>query len=177
MLQGGDEEAVRAKLSAARPEDAPRRFVPLPEQGLARVCGCYDGDTVTVLFFEAGHLVRMPLRVRGVDAPERRGRGEAESRCAGLVRDVVARSLLDRVVRVTVHGLDKYGRLLGDVELPAAADGSDGSGPRTLSDFLLRHDLARPYDGGARAPFSAEEEARVVANATRLLDSLAPRRP
>ena len=158
-----EEEALRSKLESLSSARAPR-LVPKPDGGLARVCHCYDGDTITLLCYVSAVPARLSLRVRGVDAPERRGRGAAEARCADLVKDVVERLLLNRVVRVDVVGLDKYGRCLGDVLLP----GLDQS----LSAYLLEQGLARPYDGEARAAFSEAELERISAVADGLCAAL-----
>jgi micrococcal nuclease len=137
------------------PEEVPR-FVPSPQGQIGRVCSCYDGDTVTLLCLIGGVPAQIALRILGVDAPERRGRGETERNAATAVRDVVEALVLNKILPVRITGVDKYGRALGDLEL------GDGT---SLSEFLLHRGLARAYTGGCRRHFSPEELAEIVASA------------
>lgn len=155
-------EDVPAILRGLIPADTPR-FVPSPQSGVGRVCACYDGDTVTLLCLLAGAPARVTLRIVGTDAPERRGRGQTERRVAEAVRDVVEALVLDQVLPVRVSGVDKYGRLLGDLDLP------DGS---SLSEYLLHRGLARAYGGESRRPFSEMELTAISAAAETALSSL-----
>jgi len=143
-----------------------RPFVPVPDDGVARVCRVYDGDTLTLLCRVAGRLATLQLRVRGIDAPELRC--AAQKKCACLVRDVVRALLLGREVRVVGDSLDKYGRLLGDVLLPGAANDETD----TLSKFLMSRGLSRPYDGSSRLPWSPESLDAISTKAESVLATL-----
>lgn len=151
VLDDGISDVLRTLV----PDEVPR-FIPSPQGRIARVCSCYDGDTVTLLCLMGGVPARITLRILGVDAPERRGRGEAERNAAAAVRNVVEALVLNKILTVQITGVDKYGRALGDLEL------GDGT---FLSKFLLHRGLARAYDGGSRRPFSPEELAAIVASA------------
>ncbi len=108
---------------------------------MAEVVRVIDGDTIE---FRAhvwlGLDVTANVRIRGIDAPEVRGRcarekemaAAASARLAALVAgDVTLRNISD----------DKYaGRVLADV----SAGGVD------LAAAMIDSGLARPYDGGAR---------------------------
>jgi micrococcal nuclease len=75
-----------------------------------RVIGVSDGDTMTVL------VDRSPVKVRlnGIDAPER---GQA---FGARAKQFASELAFGREVTVREYGLDKYGRMIGDVFL---ADG------------------------------------------------------
>lgn len=142
---------LEKRLADAVPDETPR-WQPTPDAQLARVVSVYDGDTVTLLASFGGSLGRCSMRLCGVDCPEMRGRGQAEREAAEAVRDVVRGQCLDRICKVHAQGMDKYGRLIGDVETP------DG---QLVARLLLSKGLARTYDGGTRSPFTDEELERI----------------
>ncbi|HXH30121.1 MAG TPA: thermonuclease family protein [Bacteriovoracaceae bacterium] len=104
----------------------------------------YDGDTLTFdlpgvhSFFGEGAKVR----VKGIDTPELKPRGEAapcETEWGRVAKKLVEAELKTaKVIHLTgLSGLDKYGRILAQVEY-------DG---KNLSDVLLKNKLAVPYVG------------------------------
>ena len=95
----------------------------LAETFTGQVIGVTDGDTISVL--RAGR--REVVRLRGIDAPERRqAYGErAKQHAAALA--------FGKVVAVEAAGRDRYGRLLAEVRLP------DG---RSLNQELVRAGFA-----------------------------------
>jgi len=95
------------------------------------------------------------VRIQGLDAPERRGRCDAEKRLAAEAR----RFLLDLIAKagrvdLRVAGRDKYGRLLATV----IVDGADAA-PR-----LIDAGLAHAYNG--RGPRGSWCEADAAAQVT-----------
>lgn len=101
----------------------------------ARVLRVIDADTYDVEV-DAGFRVfaRMPLRLAGVDAPER-GTPDGE-RATALIRDTLGPLPVDVVVQ-TYKPTDSFGRYLAKVFLPA--DGLE------LGDHLIAHGLAVPF--------------------------------
>ena len=157
------EAVLRARLESADPATH-ARWEPTPDLGIIRVVRVYDGDTVTVLCALKGDLYKHNVRLTGVDCPEMRGRGSEEKLAATAVRDVVRALCLDKVCTITTSGCDKYGRLMGEVCLP---DGQD------LSSYLLRHSLARAYEGDTRCAFTPEEIKAIQETSKTLLGQLA----
>ncbi len=109
------------------------------------VVSVYDGDTLSVNVPDWPPVVgqRVPVRVRGIDAPEIRGRCALEKAQARAARDLLRR-MLNEADQVTLRGVErgKYFRLVATV----LADG------RNVADVLIAHGLARPYEGrGPRA--------------------------
>jgi endonuclease YncB( thermonuclease family) len=131
-----------ASLMAVRPADA-RDEISGPVA--ATVVRVIDGDT---FFAEAlvwpGEIVRVSVRIRGIDAPELYSRCPRERLAAAQARDALA-ELLDRPpVRITNIGGGKYyGRVLADVET------EDGE----VAPALLSRALVRFYSGGRRQPY------------------------
>ena len=148
----------RTKLANVSPESCPK-WEPRPEENLVRISSVYDGDTMVALCLLAGDICKVSLRLKGIDCPEMRGRGPAEKEAATCVRDAVRACCLDKICTITPYGVDKYGRLLADVVLP---DGGD------LAQLLLRHNLARPYAGDTRCPFTSEEISSILRKAKAL---------
>ncbi|MCC7015894.1 MAG: thermonuclease family protein [Rhodospirillales bacterium] len=117
---------------------------------VAAVLEVIDGDTIMVRArIWLGQDVETRVRLSGADAPESKGRCEEERRLARAARDFVR----DRVAsgRVSLRDIryDKYGRrVLARVITPEGED---------LAESLIRHGLARPYGGGARAGWCSDK--------------------
>lgn len=103
-----------------------------------------DGDTIAVrVTVWLQQDVKVLVRVRGIDAPELRGRCESEKSRAALAAAEVARLVGGGPVVLTNIEGDKYfGRVLADVVTPAGAD---------LGRALIQGGFARPYTGGGRS--------------------------
>lgn len=148
---------------------------------VAKIIDIYDADTVTCAFELEGNIVRMSVRITGLDTPEIRPKRSnplrlLESRAARRSRDAVVamctgipvrgrqtrrsiRAILgasEKLVRLEPYGFDKYGRILGDIRL------EDGI---SLRDRLLSEGWARIYGGGTRGPWT-EQTLLAIADAT-----------
>jgi micrococcal nuclease len=113
----------------------------------ARVVSCYDGDTCTL-----DHEIlpgRDRVRVRGADAPEIKAHCAAEKRLALAARQFTTSRLVGRTVLLEDVREDKYPkRVDAYVIMP---DGRD------LGEALISAGLARPYDGGQRQSWCADQ--------------------
>jgi len=105
-----------------------------------------DGDTfVAKAHIWPGHSVVTSIRVRGVDAPELRGRCAAERGAARKAKAAFAGLLSAGSVFIRNIDGDKYfGRVVADVYA--------GQG-KSASDALLAAGHARPYGGKTREAF------------------------
>jgi endonuclease YncB( thermonuclease family) len=103
----------------------------------------YDGDTFRVDVAEIHPLIgrNMPIRLRGVDTPEIRGKCDQEKALAIKARDFV-RELLANAETIVLKNIDrgKYFRIVADVSV----DGVD------LGKTLIENGLGRLYDGGKK---------------------------
>ena len=99
----------------------------------------YDGDTFRVDVAEIHPLIgqNMPIRLRGVDTPEIRGKCDQEKALAIKARDFV-RHILANAETILLKNIDrgKYFRIVADVSV----DGVD------LGSTLIENGLGRPYD-------------------------------
>ncbi len=113
----------------------------------------YDGDTINVRVPDVHPLIgeKISVRVAGVDTPELVSDDPCERVVARVSRNFV-RSMLSSASRIDLNDLrrDKYFRILADV----TADGE------SVSQALLVHGLALPYDGGAKVPVDWCERAQ-----------------
>lgn len=109
----------------------------------AQVIRIIDGDTLEVDAHPwPGHAVRVSVRLRGIDTPEKRSRCP-DQRAAALM----ARNELERLVKgfptvelINVAGGKYYGRVLVYMK----------AGTRDIASAMLKSGLARPYRGGKR---------------------------
>ena len=151
--------STRHRLAQAHAE-AHAFWKPVPDNNLCKVIEAYDGDTVTVLISIRGEIYKFHVRMLGIDCPEIRGRGDTEKAAAIAVRDVVRHVCIGRICGIEAHGTDKYGRLLGRINLDNG---------HSICEFLLSHRLGKAYDGGTRQSFSTEELTHIIKNAQALI--------
>jgi len=113
----------------------------------ARVIACYDGDTCTL-----DHEIlpgRDRVRVRGADAPEMKAHCAAEKRLALAAKQFTSSRLVGHTVLLEDVREDKYPR-----RVDAYVTMPDG---RDLGQALISAGLARPYDGGQRQSWCADQ--------------------
>jgi endonuclease YncB( thermonuclease family) len=124
-----------------------RRSVPGPVR--AHLVRVVDGDTVEVLArIWPDHYVETLVRLAGIDAPELRGRCAEEMALAERAKARLAALLAgNRLMLADIH----YGKYAGRVVARVLTE--DG---RDVAEVLLAEKLARPYDGGRRAPWCGE---------------------
>ena len=109
----------------------------------ARVTKVRDGDTVEVeAFIWPMQTVHVAVRLKGIDAPEHRGKCPAEKHAATVATDRLAALIGKGTVSLyDISGGKYYGRVLARI-------GTDGE--KDLSRTLLKEGLVAPYKGGKR---------------------------
>ena len=103
----------------------------------------YDGDTITVIIEGWPDIIgnMMPIRVEGVDTPERRAKCKNEKLMAFIAKRFVYSELMNaKNIKILNPKRGKYFRIVGDVEY-------DG---KLLSMELLKKEYAYPYEGGTK---------------------------
>lgn len=106
----------------------------------AKIVKVYDGDTVHVVFKYFDKFYKWNGRIAHVDTPELRTKNEEEKKKGYEVRDKLRELILDKVVRLTCHEFDKYGRLLIDIQL----------GDIKVDEWLISNGYAKKYEGGTK---------------------------
>lgn len=108
----------------------------------------YDGDTVTVAIPDTHPLFgkNIPVRIVGIDTPEKNGKVPCEKQRARDAQRLVANIMKNaKTIELRNVDRDKYFRVLAEVWV-------DG---KSVGDVLVKNKLALPYNGG-RKPASAD---------------------
>lgn len=119
----------------------------------AKIANIYDPDTFTIVFECNSQLIKLNVRLDGIDAPERKSNIPAEAAAcqAGILR--LEEIIKDKVVRVVIGKYDKYGRPLATLySLEPIEDDIT-----CINDYLIRYRYVKPYDGGKKSIWSDEE--------------------
>ncbi len=108
------------------------------------IASVYDGDTfkINLNCSLAVYCEKVPVRVRGVDTAEIKGKTEREKKNAQKAKEFTKEFLAKEPVNLSNCGRDKYFRLLCDV--------TNGQG-QDLARELIKHDLGYSYQGGTKS--------------------------
>ena len=114
---------------------------------LATVERVIDGDTLLVhAAVWPGTIVRVAVRVRGIDAPEIRSKCPSERAAAERSREALVSLIGERPVEITAISGGKYfGRVVADVA-------TEGGSP--VAETMLAAGHASAYGGGRRIAVS-----------------------
>jgi endonuclease YncB( thermonuclease family) len=128
-------------IASQHPAQARREFLAGPIA--VDVLEVIDGDTFLARAkVWPGQEVTVSVRLRGIDAPERKGKCDSERAAAEEARLALEYALAAAPVEIRNITGDKYfARVIAD------AGNSDVS---DAASFMLDVDLARPYQGGKR---------------------------
>lgn len=122
-------------------------YMPLKDGDVVYVCKVYDGDTVTIAWFdpsikEGNNRVRIGCRINGIDTPEIRGSSDYEKTLALKAKDRMYKKVMGRFVTIREPALEKYGRVLADLEVGDCD---------SVKDYMLEaSDICKPYNGGTK---------------------------
>lgn len=110
---------------------------------VASVRTIYDGDTFRVNIGDWPAVVgeSMPVRIKGIDTPELRGKCQSEKDAARVAKQFsVGRLREGKFIELRFIERDKYFRLLAEVWIDGVS----------LGEQLLNAGFAVPYDGGKK---------------------------
>jgi len=138
---------------------------------IGKVVDIYDGDTCRVIFKMDNKICKFSCRLTGIDTPEIRPLKTVNNRDEEIIAAKKARNRLiqlatscqceldncsltkheikdlintnEKLVQITCHEFDKYGRLLIDIY---DIDKSD----KSFNQILIEENLAKAYDGGKK---------------------------
>ena len=108
------------------------------------IASIYDGDTfkINLNCSLAVYCEKVPVRVRGVDTPEIKGKTEREKKLAQKAKEFSKEFLSQEPINLSNCSRDKYFRLLCDVK--------NGQG-KDLAQELIKRDLGYSYNGGTKS--------------------------
>jgi len=126
------------ELSKATFKNTPK-FVPEFKKGF--VIKVFDGDSVTIGAELQKKIYKFSVRLARIDCPELKGcQNNNEKICAKVARDRLKELILNKMVKIDVKCIEKYGRLLAEIYIDNI----------NISDYLLKENLAIKYDGGSK---------------------------
>lgn len=116
----------------------------------------YDGDTVKFLALLGNTVIKLALRLIGIDTPEIRAGVDhlIEEKNAGIIAREKVKELINfsdkkHLTNIIIRDWDKYGgRVLGEIIL------EDG---RFISDILIDEGYAKHYQGDKKELWTLEE--------------------
>lgn len=140
------------RLTSATLKDSTKPYPVSP--CFAKVVNVYDGDTFTCLIpFGDNTLREFHVRMLHYDAPEMRSKDEHERVLAHQCKDMLSKLIYGKTVQVQPRGLDKYGRLLGEVNV-RLVDEDSANVPYTglwrkldVNQWMLDNAPVKPYNG------------------------------
>lgn len=112
----------------------------------AKCVKVYDGDTITVVFMVFGEFYKFNVRMEGYDSPEMKPKTKdtelknKEKKWAVASRDLLANMIMNKIVLLNCKGFDKYGRVLGTIELNGI----------NINNIMIERGYCRPYNGGRK---------------------------
>ena len=110
-----------------------------------------DGDTIDA-YIDLGFEVSVKKRIRfmGINTPESRTR-DLEEKARGLAAKDRLKAILEstNTIQLTSHGVGKYGRCLGELEVDVV-DGKECLTLVNVNELLIKEGHAVAYDGGKR---------------------------
>ena len=108
-----------------------------PDLRTGKVIKVYDGDTVTI---GTQDMVRHSCRLSGIDTAELRTRDKVEKARAYASRDFLRSRVMDKIVDITVNGVDKYGRVLCVISFEGV----------NINELMIEKGGAVEYEGGSK---------------------------
>ena len=79
---------------------------------IGKVVEVYDGDTCKIVIYFKNEFIKFNMRMLGYDTPELRTKNEIEKNFAHISKEMLERLILNKIVKVSCHEFDKYGRVL-----------------------------------------------------------------
>jgi endonuclease YncB( thermonuclease family) len=117
----------------------------------------HDGDTVKFLALIDNTVIKLSLRLLGIDTPEIRNGAkliEDEKKAGLMARDRLAELISfpkQKLTKIVIRDWDKFGgRVLGEIILDSG---------ESAADVLIAEGYGKPYYGGTKTPWTKSELA------------------
>jgi endonuclease YncB( thermonuclease family) len=149
-------------------------YVPKLTRGF--VAKVYDGDSITILGYNedisgSTKLYKYTIRLNGIDCPELRTKDEVEKLYGQRAQQRLSALILHTYVRIVVHKLEKYGRMLADVYVEDIAHlrGKEGlkccrvaiDKTMSVSEWMVRNRYGVVYKGQTKPKFNTAALAKL----------------
>lgn len=120
---------------------------------LARVINIYDPDTITIAFEHNQEVIKINVRLEGIDAPELKSSNEAESHACVIGAKRLEELIGDKVIRVEFGKFDKYGRPMVRLYTLEPLEES----LTCINEYLLKYQYVREYSGEKKVKWTEAE--------------------
>ena len=123
-----------------------------------KIVDVYDGDTCTAVVKINGFFQKIKVRCSGYDSPEMKPKKDMPGReeyikSAVASKEALSSIILNKVVKLQIHGFDKYGRFLATVFVRRWFKDLN------MTDYMIEHKYGYPYDGGKKEmPVSTSDD-------------------
>ena len=123
------------------------------------ICSIYDGDTCTAIIPIGCKLVKISIRMNGYDCPEMKPSKsnldrDFEIKFAKLAKEKLSSLVLNKRILIKANGLDKYGRLLANLNI----------NDNNVNEYMLTHRYGYMYSGKTKAETAYFENYYLVNN-------------
>lgn len=119
----------------------------------ARVDHIYDTDTLTIIFEWFNQMIKINVRLDGIDAPEKKSKIKSESDACKKGIELLNNLINDKIVHVTLGKYDKYGRILAKINTLEPIEDEI----TCINEYLIKYNYVRSYDGGKKLEWTQEE--------------------
>jgi micrococcal nuclease len=118
---------------------------------LGKIISVYDGDTCTAIVRIHQQYQQIKIRCYGYDSPEIKPKKDCINReeiiqKANEAKEMLSRLCLNQIVRIEIHGFDKYGRFLGTIYK------WEWFQRININQLMVERGYGYPYDGGKKLP-------------------------
>lgn len=120
----------------------------------AKVMRVVDGDTYDCQFYYGLKIMRMKVRVMGLDTPEKKG-NELEKKASEVVSKYVKKYMerYSDMVKIRIKRWDKYGgRVVGEVWVNKV----------NVCQHLVEKKFGKEYDGGKKEVWTKEQLEKII---------------
>ena len=127
-----------------------------------KVTDVYDGDTVTIVFYDNDKPIKDSFRMFGYDAPEMKPLKTTPNRelhisAAKVSKEVLQNLTKDKVLWVKFCNEEKYGRLMGHLYFNDPILNS-----KSINDYMIENGFGKAYNGGQKSEFTLQDLNTII---------------
>ena len=127
-----------------------------------RIIDVYDGDTVTIVFYNNDEPIKKSFRMYGYDAPEMKPLKTTPNRnlhiqAAKISKNVLFELTKNKILWVKFFNEEKYGRLMGNLYFQ-----EPNNVIKSLNDYMIENGYGKIYKGDCKEEFSLDELNKIL---------------
>ena len=117
---------------------------------IGKVVDVYDGDTCKIVMCFKNEFMKFSMRMLGYDTPELRTKNEIEKHFGYISKEMLERLVLNKIVKVSCHNFDKYGRILCSI----VVINSNSKEEINVNNFMVDKKFGYNYFGDKKKDFN-----------------------